>query len=705
MIEVIRLLAAISFERGSMLVRELAEANALNRELAGLGYVADPGLLSALASLSPLRFAEIRAELVEALRVIAGADAPATPLFASFPHNVPDVVTRVRARSRSLIDTLFRTGGAHSVTLPCGHVVVPAELAAIGLQGCPLCGALHPGLELARAKPDELNEVAPLKSLAYLDASGLAEAANDLLARSSSLSLDERRLVRTADPALLRAPRAPFRETIPLLVELFPAEQALPHVRTATDVLRVAAGLSAPDADLSLATPPRFRLSTGRRRMLLRLLDRIDAPLEDMLRHREPWLRLGEQLRPNHPRNRRASPRAAQAFETLRNAPGSVPTFNREVEAAIRERRIDTATVKMLAARPGEFLRRVDLMLRLANDRAPILAALPEVLGRATTKLLFELDAHLRYRDRAEYRVFRPKGMSNKIYFVPNRRDPIHATDLAAARAAIAAEIDSRLRRLPPMGRVHLLPELAKVPAPYNRRGDSAASATLPKGGRVPFKGDVIRLFVHWTGEIDVDLSITLWDANLDNLGHVAFTNLAHFGCLHSGDVQSAPQGASEYIDFKVQILRALAVRYVAASVISYTSQPFSAFACFAGFMERADIGSGELYEPAAVRQRFELNQPGRSAVPLIFDLQTREVIFADMATGGGGRQAVAGQFGKQQVLLQAALTAADRMPTLMDLAAAHVAARGVLTGRDDADLVLGLDDMQRILQEFGYEE
>jgi hypothetical protein len=410
-------------------------------------------------------------------------------------------------------------------------------------------------------------------------------------------------------------------------------------------------------------------------------------------------------LRPNDPRNYRAAPRAAKAFETLRNAPKSVQTFNRLAEAAIRMRRIDTATVRMLAARPGEFLRRVDLMLRLANDRAPILEALPEVLARATTKLLFELDAHLRYRDRAEYRVFRPKGMSNKIYFVQNRRNPIHVEDLAAARAAIATEIGRRLCRLPPMGRVHLLPELAKVPAPYNRRGDSVASVNLPKGGRVPFEGDVIRLFVHWIGEIDVDLSITLWDAKLESLGHVAFTNLAHYGCLHSGDVRSAPQGASEYIDFKIPILRTFAARYVAASVISYTSQPFSAFPCFAGFMERADVGSGELYEPAAVRQRFELNQPGRSAVPLIFDLQTREVIFADLASGGGGRQAVAGQFGKQQVLLQAALTAAERVPTLMDLAAAHVAARGVRTTSEDADLVLGLEDMPRILDEFGYED
>jgi hypothetical protein len=221
----------------------------------------------------------------------------------------------------------------------------------------------------------------------------------------------------------------------------------------------------------------------------------------------------------------------------------------------------------------------------------------------------------------------------------------------------------------------------------------------------VPFKGDVIRLFVHWTGKVDVDLSITLWDPELRNCGHVAFTNLAHFGCLHSGDVQSAPEGASEYIDFKVRLLRTLAVRYVAASIISYTSQPFSAFPCFAGFMERADVGSGELFEPAAVRHRFELNQPGRSAVPLIFDLQTREAIFADLATGGGGRQAVAGQASKQQVLLQSALTATERMPTLMDLANAHVAARGVPASREDADLVLGIDDIERILREFGYED
>jgi len=703
MIEAIRVLSAVPFERGHGGELTAQVRRGLNIDLAALGYVADATLLSALGSLPPERFAQVRHELIEALCTIIGADAPATPLFAGFPYSLPDDLERMRLWLRGRLHTMFGIRAEGAELLPCGHVAVPADLVAAGIQGCPVCGTLHSGLVRDRARPAPLDKVLPLASLGYLGAEELAAQASDMLVRPSSLSLDERALVRTADRALLRMPAAPFRETVPLLVELFPAEQALPHVRTATDVLRLAAGLSAPDADLSLASPPRFHLTTGQRRMLLRLLDRIPSPIEDMLRHREMWLRLGEQLRPFHPRNRRAAPRAAEAFELLRNAP-NVPTFHRAVEEAMRARRIDSATIRLLATRPGEFLRRLDHMLRVANDREPVLEALPGMLASATTKLLFEIDAHLRSRDRVSHRLFRPKGATNKLYFIANRREPIHAEDLVRVRAMIAAEIDRRLRRLPPIGRVCLLPELAKVPAPYNRRGDSATSSSLPKGGRVPFTGDVIRLFVHWTGLIDVDLSITLWDEDLGSRGHVAFTNLAHFGCLHSGDVQSAPDGASEYIDFKVPLLRTYGVRYVAASMISFTSQPFSAFPCFAGFMERSDVGSGELYEPAAVRHRFELDQPGRSAVPLIFDLKTREVIFADLATSGGGQQAVLGQVTKQQVILQSVLSMTDRLPTLMDLAAAHVAARGTMASREEADLVLGLADMERILREFGYE-
>ena len=59
---------------------------------------------------------------------------------------------------------------------------------------------------------------------------------------------------------------------------------------------------------------------------------------------------------------------------------------------------------------------------------------------------------------------------------------------------------------------------------------------------------------------------------------------------------------------------------------------------------------------------------------------------------------------GKQQILLESALTAADRMPTLMDLAAAHVASRGTAASLEDADLVLGLDDLERIMTDFGYQ-
>jgi hypothetical protein len=271
-------------------------------------------------------------------------------------------------------------------------------------------------------------------------------------------------------------------------------------------------------------------------------------------------------------------------------------------------------------------------------------------------------------------------------------------------RGRIDDEIQSRLRRLPPIGRVRASEALRGIPVPWNRRGDSKVSEAVAKGARVPFVGDTQRLFVHWTGMVDVDLSIILWNKDLEKVGQIAFTDLSGYGCVHSGDVLSAPNGASEYIDFKVSSLLAQGIRYVSSSLISYSGRSFEEFPCFAGFMQRDHAGSGELYEPTSVRHRFDVSIKGNSAMPLLFDLKTREVIFADMSLGGRAGQSVRGQVDKNKAALRAMLDTPIRKPNLMDLVAANVRARGAWAAPEDADAVeFGPDDQETILRDLGY--
>jgi len=705
MIESIRLLSMVRFDAGST-VRADARTEDLNLDLGALGYTAGPDLIEAFATLDDAHAVEVRAGILADLREIRGADAPHAPMFTSFPHTRDardmlrrSMMMRVHEAVRALDDE-----GREGELLACGHWVNVAALREAGYSGCPICGTHDASVAGASPKRAPLSSITPLKVLGHLSEQDLAERVSRLLARQSSLSEDERSLVAKADFRLVEIPRDPYREVLPLLLAHVPDGGARHLVRTATDVLRYAAYLSDPKADLSLAEPVRFRLTTARRREILRLLATIADPREDMLRHRERWLRLGSMLRIHDQRSIRIAEGACMALHLLGNEPGSIPSFNRDVEEAVRARRIDGRLIERLVSRPGEFARRIDLMLRSANDPGIVVDALPGVLPSLPTRLLFEILAHLRYRSRGELRVFHPKGQQNKIHVVADQRQKIDAEVMHTVRSLVDGEIIERLRRLPALGRVRAAESLRGIPVPWNRRGDSTVSEALTKGARVPFAGDVQRLFVHWTGMVDVDLSIILWNERLEEVGRIAFTDLHGYGCVHSGDVLSAPNGASEYIDFKVSSMRAQGVRYVSSSLISYSGKNFDGFPCFAGFMQRDHAGSGELYEPTSVRHRFDVSIKGNSAMPLIFDMKTREVVFADMALGGRGGQSVRGTVDKNRAALRAMLDTPVRKPNLMDLVDANVRARGEWAQDGDADVTeLGPEDQEIILERFGY--
>lgn len=706
MIEAIRLLSKVRFDAGAHMRADAATAD-LNLDLGALGYTAGADLLAAFATLDDERAAEVRARLLDDLREIRGADAPHAPMFTDFPHtdHARGILARsVALRVKDLIDALEDDVEREGELLSCGHWVDVAAMRRQGYSGCPVCGTHHADLAGDAPERAPLSSVTPLRILGHLSARGLADATSALLARQSSLSADERKLVRAADFSLVRVPTDPYREIVPILLAHVPDGAARALVRTATDVLRYAVYLSDPEGDLSLAAPVRFRLTTARRRELLRLLSTIADPREDMLRHRERWLRLASMLRIHDQRSIRIAHGACMALEMLSREPEAIPSFNRDVEEAVRARRIDTALIERLSARPGEFARRIDFMLRSANDPSPVIEALPSVLSSIPTRLLFEIDAHLRYRQRGELRVFHPKGQQNKIHVVEDRRQKIDAADMKAVRGLIDDEIQSRLRALPPIGRVRASEALRGIPVPWNRRGDSTVSEAVTKGARVPFVGDTQRLFVHWTGMVDVDLSMILWNKGLEKVGQIAFTDLHGYGCVHSGDVLSAPNGASEYIDFKVSSLLAQGIRYVSSSLISYSGRSFDEFPCFAGFMQRDHAGSGELYEPTSVRHRFDVSIKGNSAMPLMFDLQSREVVFADMSLGGRGGQSVRGTVDKNRAALRAMLDTPVRKPNLMDLVSANVRARGEWAKDDDVDAVeFGPDDQETILKDLGY--
>ncbi|MER6910381.1 MXAN_6230/SCO0854 family RING domain-containing protein [Streptomyces sp. NPDC000594] len=493
-------------------------------------------------------------------------------------------------------------------------------------------------------------------------------------------------------------------------------------ITTATDVLRLLVVGSG--GDPGLTEPPRFGpVPRPLRRALLGALDALDPVLltEDLLRHPKAWLHAAERLHPFEKAGRH--PRTALGFAVLRglrltddalsrtlrdtarglphiDASGdrvTVRSWTARVEAAVAAADVTTA-LDLLARRPGELLRRLDHLLRLTTD-GPAAEAVTTVLekavpGAAPAVLVSALGA-LRARHRGEgaagERVFFPKGAAAKPHIEPERRDPLPPGAAARAVEILDGEVLRRAGELPRAAVAVVDTALAGLIAPFGERTASRALHTLPRGSELPLPdGRTVRLFLHWMDNPgpdgdDLDLSAALFDAAWRHLGTCDYTNLRYGtdAAVHSGDLTSAPPpaGASEFIDLDLDRLDRAGVRHLVVAVFSYSDTPFTELPeAFAGLMVRdGPGGSGPVFDPRQVEQRFDLTSPARASVPLVIDVAARTLRWLDVVRGVTGTRHAVHRHVNHLTTLGRSLTglfASGARVGLLELAVRHAAAR-----------------------------
>ncbi len=707
----LRLFSAINLPGIQSAVQGVGDdvSSLLNTEIAFFGYTLERRLASQFASLPMELFQKERRALLEMLARESGASYRHATLFKKFPYEDPEDLDFLKNWILGAVSRGFDLPEGRIRIAPNGAII---DIAFLNDEPLPEGDDWIPFLtNLSDVEGDGLEEydevrhafqrVTPLRPLFLADRTFLLRQATRLLGRNSSLSEDEKAFLRVdaaevgsdAVALAISSGQKLFRETLPLAYTMVKDPSAIDGLlSSATDILRIAAYLSDPAADLSLKDPVRFKLTTRHRKKLLRLLENRGPTLgEDMLRHRERWLRLGERLNPGTSDNQARYPNTYEAFRLLRNAPKAIPSFNRTVERGMCQGAIDASLLETMAHRPGEFMRRLDSLLRKAAEPGAVLETLRAVVPQVQTKMLLEMEKYLQHRTTSDAgdRVFIPKGRVNKMQVVADNRPRIALEVLMAACQFISDELKVRFAAQGPMGRVHLDPQLMDVVLPLNKRGDSQGSGSLTKGSRYKLPdSDVIRLFVHWTGD-DVDLSALMLDEEFVMVEQVSWTNLRGFSCQHSGDVRHAPEGASEFIDFECSNLMRNRVRYVVASVISYDCGSFNDFPCFTGFMARDSLKSGRKFEPSSVQFKFDVSAPTTSSLPVILDLVERKAVYADIASSSQDFGTVVGSRTKLVAQTKSILELHAKKPTAWDVLFHHVAARGELVDDiQEADIV-----------------
>lgn len=486
------------------------------------------------------------------------------------------------------------------------------------------------------------------------------------------------------------------------------------YIKTATDVLRLVTAMS--DGDVSLAENTRYKSFTRRqRRMIMELLSGCPNIEGDMLRYKERWIKIGERIHPSEfdcSRYTLEYDRAINAFDKLRNN-RKIETFAGKVEFDLAYGEYESALAE-LVKRPGELARRLDQLLRVAHKES-VIRSFASVAEKVSTPVLLQVREHFLHRaEQADVRVFFPKGSLAKCHSERNNLPDIDERYCQEVVRICENALVKIYGQREPMGKVYLSEDYRNYVVPFSQRSASKAMKTIVRGSRLPMDSqtNAARAFIWWTnmdkcdfesydsGRIDIDLSAAIFDENWNYMEHVSYTNLksAKYKACHSGDiVNGGPvdgDGVSEFLDVDVDSVVRCGARYVVYQVYSFTCQTYADMphAMF-GWMERADVDSGEIYEPKTVEQKLDLTADSMVCIPVIFDCVKREFIWCDMNMSLSGIHANIGGNNLESNLSGVAAVCYSmvnvKKPDLYDLIALNVMGRGVLVdNREDADIV-----------------
>ncbi|MER7758666.1 TerD family protein [Streptomyces sp. NPDC097619] len=624
--------------------------------LMSVGFKLSGPLLERLHRLPAAEVTALADRTLGTVRELTGDHVRHNAYFRDFPHGVPDTLAFwAECAARALTDPDTRGGvlGRFRDRLR-GRTAAPVLGGTLDLLSLPGYGTYqHTYAELLAAHEELIAGAGDRTTVLHPGGTPEEESTALYLALAGSVTpLGEEGL---RDLAVLAGHHAhgprpealPVRENRAVVNRARLTAGADLLLDTVTDVLRLACALS--DGDVSLATPTRFRApSRPVRRALLAGLDAVvaadPARLAEVTAHRERFKRLGERL---HPHEYPRFPHAADVFAVAR---GELParTLDSRTEELFAAGDAPGAARLLAAAAPGKLLRDLDRLLRAAPDPAAaeaVVAAATGCLPRVSGRVLLSVRDHLHGRavtgpvpgavapvdptpenpapDSSPSPTPLPPARRvfvngrGRAWVTADTRPPLRATD----RRTLTEAIDTELRgRLPDPGHLVLDAEALDLGLPLSGKATAAGLGVLPRGSRSPVDGELLRFFVYWRQrrrDTDYDLSALVLDASYETVSWLSYTELKALGGVHSGDVTEAPQGASEFIDLR---LEAVPGTVIVPQVNIYSGEGFDETEeSFFGYMTRDTEQRGRPFEARTVRTKSELRGPGRVALPLAF--------------------------------------------------------------------------------------
>ena len=234
---------------------------------------------------------------------------------------------------------------------------------------------------------------------------------------------------------------------------------------------------------------------------------------------------------------------------------------------------------------------------------------------------------------------------------------------------------------------------------PTSLRKQTEGSMLMARGSKMPLdmgKQKVLRFFMYWKQseyETDLDLSVKLYNRDFTEETTIAFYNLKNAVGQHSGDIISAPYGASEFIDINIDKLyeKYPDYEYIVPSIYMYSGEKLNEVeSCYFGWMFRDIEDFDTPFDIKTVKYKLNPNGTGRHYWPVVFNMASKEVQIIDVYSGSSKKIRTAEDTTESiKTIIPEVFTWLHKKPNLYDTLMLYIEAVGAeIVSKEDANLV-----------------
>ena len=417
-----------------------------------------------------------------------------------------------------------------------------------------------------------------------------------------------------------------FKENLVKIAAHFVEAGAPITVKTATDVLRLAAGLS--DGDVSLRTRVRFKsFSKKTRRFLMGMLENCTYLAEDVARRPNVWKKFLHRLHPGD--FKKSHPRVLEIAGTLYK--DKLYSFSSHVERMIAAG--EHEVFESLSTRPGEFMRRLVHLLDVYGDDT--VEMFTKVIPELSVQQIVTIRKFLETANMRQHRVFAPRGKWSKLQIGEAR--PVDIKHVKQLSQALGSELSQRVSHVSVLD-----PATKCVKLPNGSDEGSYARGTV---FRIPDHVKFVRTASYWSCtsgsayNVWYDNGWNFFDSDWKTAGAICW-NEPKFalgnkvGAAFSGDPTNSKDSegrAAQLIDLYLDELKEMGVRYAVWNVLCFSQIPFSqAKEVFAALQWGEEAQKGKLFEPSRAQLAFPLTGEYHTKFVCMVDLETREMVYLD---------------------------------------------------------------------------